>query len=59
MDTTQLVCLSQQLAAYQSMDAIANNLANISTPGFKRETPQFQEFVQQAQGAEGQTGRRP
>lgn len=56
MDTTQLVCLSQQLAAYQSMDAIANNLANISTPGFKRETPQFQEFVQQTQASEGQTG---
>jgi len=56
MDTTQLVSLSQQLAAYQSMDAIANNLANISTPGFKRETPQFQEYVDQLQPSEGQTG---
>jgi flagellar basal-body rod protein FlgF len=56
MDTTQLVCLSQQLAAYQSMDAIANNLANLSTPGFKRETPQFQEYVDQVQPTEGQTG---
>lgn len=56
MDTTQLVNLSQQLAAYQSMDAIANNLANISTPGFKRETPQFQEYVDQIPPSEGQTG---
>ena len=56
MDTTQLVNLSQQLAAYQSMDAIANNLANISTPGFKRETPQFQEYVDQLQPTEGQEG---
>lgn len=56
MDNTQLVCLSQQLAAYQSMDSIANNLANMSTPGFKRETPQFQEYVEQVTPAEGETG---
>jgi flagellar basal-body rod protein FlgF len=56
MDTTQLVYLSQQLAAYKSMDSIANNLANMSTAGFKRETPQFQEYVDQVQPAEGQTG---
>lgn len=56
MDTAQLVCLSQQLAAFQSMDSIANNLANISTPGFKRETPQFQEYIDQIPPAEGETG---
>ena len=56
MNTGQLVFLSQQLAAYQSMDAIANNLANMSTPGFKSETPQFQEYVDQMQAPEGQTG---
>lgn len=56
MDNTQLVALSQQLAAYQSMDAIANNLANMSTPAFKRETPQFQEYIEQLQPAEGESG---
>lgn len=56
MNTGQLVFLSQQLAAYQSMDAIANNLANMSTPGFKSETPQFQEYMDQIQAPEGQTG---
>ena len=56
MDTTQLVCLSQELAAYQSMDSIANNLANVSTPGFKGETPKFQEYLDQEQPSEGQTG---
>ena len=56
MDTTQLVCLSQELAAYQSMDAIANNLANVSTPGFKGEAPKFQEYLDQEQPSEGQTG---
>jgi flagellar basal-body rod protein FlgF len=56
MDMTQLVFLSQQMADYQSMDAVANNLANVSTPGFKRETPQFQAYLEQFAPAEGQTG---
>ena len=56
MDNTLLVGLSQQLAAYRSMDVIANNLANLSTPAFKRETAKFEEFVQQVQPSEGQTG---
>jgi flagellar basal-body rod protein FlgF len=45
MHTMQIVCLSQEIAAYQSMDAIANNLANLSTAGFKREEPQFEEYL--------------
>ena len=56
MDNTLLVSLSQQLAAYRSMDVIANNLANLSTPAFKRETATFEEFVQQVQPSEGQSG---
>lgn len=56
MDMTQLVLLSQQLAAYQSMDGVANNLANISTPGFKREGPRFEAFMEQFRPLEGQTG---
>ena len=51
MDTTQLVSLSRELADYQSMDALANNLANVSTPGFKREAPKFQEFLDPMQPA--------
>jgi flagellar basal-body rod protein FlgF len=45
VNQTMLISLSHQMAAYQAMDSIANNLANVSTPGFKRETPTFQEFV--------------
>jgi flagellar basal-body rod protein FlgF len=56
MDNSLLVSLSQQLAAYRSMDVIANNLANVSTPGFKRESAKFEEYVQQVQPSEGQTG---
>ena len=56
MDNSLLVSLSQQLAAYKSMDVIANNLANASTPGFKRETAKFEEFVTHVAPSEGQTG---
>ncbi|MDE2135162.1 MAG: flagellar basal-body rod protein FlgF [Alphaproteobacteria bacterium] len=56
MDNTLLVSLSQQLAAYRSMDVIANNLANLSTPAYKREEVKFEEFVQQVQPSEGQSG---
>ena len=56
MDNSLLVSLSQQLAAYQSMDVIANNIANVSTPGFRREQPTFQEYVAQVPAGEGETG---
>ena len=56
MDNTLLVSLSHQIAAYRSMDVIANNLANLSTPAFKREAVKFEEFVQQVQPSEDQTG---
>jgi flagellar basal-body rod protein FlgF len=56
MDNTLLVSLSHQLAAYRSMDVIANNLANADTPAFKRESATFQEYVSQVQPGEGETG---
>jgi len=56
MDNSLLVSLSQQLAAYRSMDVIANNLANVSTPGFKRESAKFEEYVTHVAPSEGQTG---
>ena len=56
MDNSLLVSLSQQLAAFRSMDVIANNLANVSTPGYKRETARFEEYMEQVRPAEGQKG---
>jgi flagellar basal-body rod protein FlgF len=56
MDNSLLVSLSQQLAAYRAMDVIANNLANVSTPGFKREAAKFEEFITKMSPAEGQKG---
>jgi flagellar basal-body rod protein FlgF len=38
------------------MDVIANNIANASTPGFKRETAKFEEFVTYVRPSETQTG---
>ena len=56
MDNSLLVSLSQQIAAYRSIDVIANNIANASTPGFKRETAKFEEYVTMVAPSEGQTG---
>lgn len=56
MDTTLLIGLSHQLASYRSMDVIANNIANASTPAFKRESVKFEEVLSQVQPAEGETG---
>jgi flagellar basal-body rod protein FlgF len=56
MDNSLLVSLSSQLAAYRSMDVIANNLANASTPAFKRESVKFEEMITQVTPSEGQIG---
>jgi flagellar basal-body rod protein FlgF len=56
MDNSLLVNLSQQLAAYRAMDVIANNLANVSTPGFKRESAKFEEYITHVRPAEDQKG---
>lgn len=56
MDNTLLVALSHQIATYKSMDVIANNLANVSTPAFKRESVTFEEYVADMQPAEGEVG---
>jgi len=56
MDNSLLVSLSHQLAAYRAMDVIANNLANVSTPGFKRESAKFEEFMTHVRPAEDQRG---
>ncbi|MCP5412442.1 MAG: flagellar basal-body rod protein FlgF [Alphaproteobacteria bacterium] len=56
MDNSLLVSLSHQIAAYRAIDVIANNIANASTPGFKRESAKFEEYVADMNPAEGQTG---
>lgn len=51
MDTPSYVLLSREQALKRRLDIVANNMANVSTVGFKREQPVFREFVEQADEA--------
>lgn len=50
MDISSYVLLSHNQALRRRLDVSANNMANISTAGFKREAPVFREYVEQAGG---------
>jgi flagellar basal-body rod protein FlgF len=56
MENVSLLSLSYQLAAYRSMDVIANNIANANTPGFKRESVKFEQILQSLKPADDQKG---
>ena len=56
MNNQFLVSLSQQMAANRSMEVIANNLANLSTPAYKRENMLFEKYVVPVQASEGEGG---
>jgi flagellar basal-body rod protein FlgF len=45
MDGALLVSLSNQMALRRKLDIVSNNLANLSTTGFKRESALFEEFI--------------
>ena len=44
------------MASNRSMEVIANNLANLATPAFKRESMQFQQYMVPVQGTEAEGG---
>jgi flagellar basal-body rod protein FlgF len=52
MQTATYVALASQTALANSLDVMANNIANISTPAFKGQTVLFKEYVQA--GPDGQ-----
>jgi flagellar basal-body rod protein FlgF len=54
MDGAALVNLSNLMAKFRSIDVIANNIANASTPGFKREVAKFEEFLKQMPPSESE-----
>jgi len=56
VDNTFLVGLSQQMAANRAMEVIANNLANLGTPAFKRESVQFEQYVVPLPASEAEGG---
>lgn len=51
MDIPSFVLLSHEQALKRRLDIVANNMANTSTVGFKREQPLFQEYVEKADDA--------
>ncbi|TCM17694.1 flagellar basal-body rod protein FlgF [Novosphingobium sp. PhB165] len=51
MDVSSFVLLSHEQALRRQLDIVANNMANTSTVGFKRERALFHEYVETAQEA--------
>jgi flagellar basal-body rod protein FlgF len=47
MDNLTYIGLSQQMALYHQMDIVANNIANMNTPGFKSQNLMFKEYLNQ------------
>jgi flagellar basal-body rod protein FlgF len=45
MDNSLLVGLTAQITLRRNMEIVSNNLANVSTSGFKREAPAFEELL--------------
>lgn len=52
MDTTSYIVLSRQIGLFQKMDAIANNIANANTDGYRSESMLFEEYLA-GKGVEG------
>lgn len=50
MDVSAYVLLSHEQALRRRLDVVANNMANASTTGFKREQPVFRELVEASSG---------
>lgn len=58
MDVSSLVLLSHEQALRRQLDVTANNMANTSTAGYKREQALFHEYVETAQQAPVQDARK-
>ena len=52
MENIGYIGLSQQLSLQQQMNMTANNLANMSTPGYKAQQTLFSEYVMQPRGGD-------
>src|SRR5687767_2076095 len=56
MDKGIYTALSGGIAKSHELEIIANNLANANTPGFKRDTGTFQEYLTEARRMESAPG---
>jgi flagellar basal-body rod protein FlgF len=52
METSTYIALSGQDARQHQMEVLANNIANLSTPGYKAEQMLFQEYVSKPPGGD-------
>lgn len=52
MENTAYVAMSRQAALKTQMDLIANNIANMSTPGYRAQNVVFQEYVSKPLGSD-------
>jgi flagellar basal-body rod protein FlgF len=52
MENSIYVGLSRQAALQSEMDTVANNLANVNTPGFRAQFMMYKEYVEKPQGIE-------
>lgn len=53
MDVAGYVLLSQEQALRRRLDVVANNMANSSTIGFRREDPLFRTYIEKGTAGEG------
>lgn len=58
MDNALLLSLSNQMVARRNMEVISNNIANMNTTGFKRESTVFEEHIVRVDVEGGITGQR-
>ncbi|KAA5606759.1 flagellar basal-body rod protein FlgF [Roseospira marina] len=52
MQTPSYIALSRQTALWRQMDVVANNIANMNTPGFKGESLMFSEYRTPSRGTD-------
>ncbi len=52
MENTSYVALSRQMVLRNSMDIVANNIANVNTPGFRAQNSIFAERISDPQGTD-------
>ncbi len=52
MENISYIGLSQQLSLQQQMNMTANNLANMSTPGYRAQQTLFSEYISQPRGGD-------
>ncbi|MDB5490857.1 MAG: Flagellar basal-body rod protein FlgF [Micavibrio sp.] len=52
MENSIYVGLSRQAALQSEMDTVANNLANVNTPGFRAQFMMYKEYVEKPRGIE-------